>query len=145
MGQLRGTKAQIHVHKEALPKFYKPRPVPYAMKPLVEKELQQLLEDKIMEPVKFSEWAAPIVPVLKPGGAVRICGDYKITGNRVSKLEQYPLDMSHAYQLIVLEDDAKKYVTVDTHKGLYTYCRLPFRVLPYSNVQWRTSYKVFRT
>ena len=63
MGQLRGTKAHIHVDKEALPKFYKPRPVPYALKPLVEKELQQLLEDKSIEPVQFSEWAAPIGPV----------------------------------------------------------------------------------
>ncbi|KAI4875956.1 hypothetical protein NFI96_031952 [Prochilodus magdalenae] len=63
MGQLRGTKAHIHVDKEALPKFYKPRLVPYALKPLVEKELQQLLEDKSIEPGQFSEWAAPIGPV----------------------------------------------------------------------------------
>ncbi|KAL7852512.1 hypothetical protein SRHO_G00182970 [Serrasalmus rhombeus] len=36
--------------------------------------------------------------------------------------------MSHAYQEIVLDEDAKEYVTVNTHKGLYTYCRLPFGV-----------------
>ncbi|KAI4895675.1 hypothetical protein NFI96_020671 [Prochilodus magdalenae] len=147
LGQLKGTKATIQVDKEAQPKFYKPRPVPYAVKPLVEQELQRLVEEKIIEPVQFSDWAAPIVPVIKPDGSIRICGDYKVTVNRVSSLEQYPiprvedllaslaggekfskLDMSHAYQQIVLDEGSRKYVTINTHKGLYTYSRLPFGV-----------------
>ncbi|KAL0151831.1 hypothetical protein M9458_052832 [Cirrhinus mrigala] len=115
--------------------------------PLVEAELQRLVEEKIIEPVQFAEWAAPIVPVKKPDGSIWICGDYKLTVNRASSVEQYPipkvedlfaqlaggqkfskLDMSHAYQQIMLDESAKKYVTVNTHKGLYTYCRLPFGV-----------------
>uniref|UniRef100_A0A3B1IIS6 ribonuclease H n=1 Tax=Astyanax mexicanus TaxID=7994 RepID=A0A3B1IIS6_ASTMX len=36
--------------------------------------------------------------------------------------------MSHAYQQVVLEEDSRKYVTINTHKGLYTYTRLPFGV-----------------
>ncbi len=36
--------------------------------------------------------------------------------------------MSHAHQQIVLEEDSKKYVTVNTHKGLFTYTRLPFGI-----------------
>lgn len=39
----------------------------------------------------MSEWAAPIVPVLKPDGAIRICGDYKLTINRAAKPDVYPL------------------------------------------------------
>ena len=45
----------------------------------------------MIEPVQFSEWAAPIVPVLKQNGGVRICVDYKLTVNGIAKLDTYPL------------------------------------------------------
>ena len=67
-------------------------------------------------PVTYSQWASPIVPILKSGGTVRICGDYKVTVSRFAHVEQYPLptpedlfvtlaggvmfsklDMAHAY------------------------------------------------
>lgn len=101
----------------------------------------------IIEPVQFSRWAAPIVPVLKEDKTARICGDYKLTVNQVSKLEEYPLplvvdlfatlsggklftklDMSHAYQQLLLNEDSKEYVTINTHKGLFKYNRLVFGV-----------------
>lgn len=112
----------------------------------MERKLERLENEKIIEPVKFSEWAAPIVPVLKPDSEARICGDYKLTVTKVSPLEQYPipkmedmiaslaggekyskLDMSHAYQQIVLDEESRKYVRVNTHKGLFTYTRVTFR------------------
>ncbi|XP_043911581.1 uncharacterized protein K02A2.6-like [Protopterus annectens] len=117
------------------------------MKKKVEFELERLTKQGIIEPVKFAEWAAPIVPVLKPDGTVRICVDYKLTVNQVSKLEQYPLpkvedvfdklsggerfsklDLSQAYQQVVLEEGSKAYVTLNTHKGLFQVNRLPFGV-----------------
>ncbi|XP_043917844.1 uncharacterized protein K02A2.6-like [Protopterus annectens] len=147
LGTWRGPPAKIHVQENATPRFYKPRPVPYAMKKKVETELERLTKQGIIEPVKFSEWAAPIVPVLKPDDTVRICGDYKLTVNQVLKLEQYPiptvedvfeklsggekfskLDLSHAYQQVVLEEGSKAYVTLNTHKGLFQVNRLPFGV-----------------
>ncbi|XP_043944941.1 uncharacterized protein K02A2.6-like [Protopterus annectens] len=147
LGTWRGPPAKIHVKENATPRFYKPRPVPYAMKKKVEIELERLTKQGIIEPVKFSEWAAPIVPVLKPDNTVRICGDYKLTVNQVSKLEQYPLpkvedvfeklsggekfsklDLSQAYQQVVLEEGSKAYVTLNTHKGLFQVNRLPFGV-----------------
>ena len=118
------------------------------MRELVEKELQRLKTLGIIKPVKSSNWAAPIVPVLKPDRkSIRICGEYKLTTNKVSRLEEYPLpkvedlfstiaggitftklDMSQAYQQLVLDDDSKEIVTINTHKGLFCHQCLPFGV-----------------
>ena len=87
------------------------------------------------------------MPVLKTDGSIRICGDYKITVNRVSHLEQYPiptlddlceklmdgkqfskLDLSHAYSQLPLDEASKEFITINTHKGLFRYNRLPFGV-----------------
>ena len=38
------------------------------------------------------------------------------------------LDMSQAYQQLELDDQSKEIVTINTHKGLFTYHRLPFGV-----------------
>ena len=44
---------------------------PSALRAKVEKELDRLREDGIIQPVQFSDWAAPIVPVMKGDGNVR--------------------------------------------------------------------------
>ena len=147
LGTLHGMEAKIYVDEKATPRYFKARPVPYALKKGVEDELERLEKEGIISPVEFSEWAAPIVPVMKTNGDVRICGDYKCTVNQVSKPENYPipktedllatlgggkkftkLDMSQAYQQLKLDEDSKKYTTINTHKGLFQYNRLPFGV-----------------
>ncbi|XP_061883310.1 uncharacterized protein K02A2.6-like isoform X1 [Entelurus aequoreus] len=147
LGTLKGMTVKLHVDPEATPRFFKPRAVPYAMKGKVEEELERLQKLGIIKPVQFSRWAAPIVPVLKEDKTARICGDYKVTVNQVSKLEEYPLpriddlfatlaggklftklDMSQAYQQLLLDEDSKEYVTINTHKGLFKYNRLVFGV-----------------
>ena len=76
---------------EVQPKFYKARPVPYALQPQVEAALKKLEADGVIKPVQFSQWAAPIVPVVKSDGSVRICGDYKVTLNCAAKTDTYAL------------------------------------------------------
>ena len=93
LGKLKGTQMKIHLKKDAHPKFHKARMVPYAMKEKVEAELDRLQKEGIIEPVKFSEWAAPIVPVLIPDGSVRICGDFRLTVNQASHVETYPIPL----------------------------------------------------
>ena len=101
---------------------------------------------KIIEKVNHSEWAAPVVPVLKPDGNIRLCDDYKITINPVLEVDKHPLtpedlfamlaggqkfsklDLSQAYQQVILEKGSRQFVTINTHKGLYHYNRLPFGV-----------------
>ena len=60
--------------------------MPYAMKRKMKAELERLQKEGTIEPVQLSEWAAPIVPIMKHDESIRICGDYKATINQVSKL-----------------------------------------------------------
>ena len=147
LGTFKRPKVKIHVDPEARPKLLKARPVPYAMTGKIEVELKRLQDEGTIEPVPFSEWGAPIVPILRPDDSIRICGDYKSTVNQVSNLDSYPipkvedllatlgggerftkLDMSQAYQQLQLDDESKQYTTINTHKGLFQYTRLPYGI-----------------
>ena len=139
--------AKLHIASEAKPRFCNARQVPHALREKVENELNRLENSGIIEPAQFSEWATPIVLVLKPDGSVRVCGDYKLTVNQAAKLDPYPLpriedlfarlaggkrftklDIAHAYQQIPLSEESRDSVTINTHKGLFRYNRLPFGV-----------------
>ena len=83
LGTLKGTKATIHVKPNAVPCFFRPRSVPYAMRAKVDKEMDRLLKEGIITPVKWAEWAAPVIPIVKPDGHVRLFGDYKLNVSNV--------------------------------------------------------------
>ena len=128
------------------------------MRSLVEDELDHLVQQGIIEPVQFADWAAPIVPVLKSDKkSVRICGDFKITVNQASKLDRYPIpkiedlfsklsggktfskfDMSQAYQQLVLDESSRKFVVINTQRGLFQYNRLPYGVSSAPGIFQRT-------
>lgn len=48
------------------------------------------------------------------------------------------LDMSQAYQHLLLDDQSKNYVVVNTHRGLFRYNRLPFGVSSAPGIFQRT-------
>ncbi|GFT31024.1 retrovirus-related Pol polyprotein from transposon 412 [Trichonephila clavipes] len=117
------------------PVFFKPRPVPFALKERIETELNRLVAEDIIEPVTYSDWATPIVPVIKQNGNLRICGDYKVTINPGLKIEQYPLtriedifaelsggefftkiDLSEAYLQMLVDEQDRHLLTINTHK-----------------------------
>lgn len=147
LGRFNGGKVHLHVKENATPKFLRARTLPFAIKDRVEVEIQRLVSDDILEPVDFSEWASPIVPILKKNKQVRICGDFKPTFNPVCNVQQYPLprveellskfcqkqffsklDMSDAYLQLELDEESKQYVTINTTAGLFRYKRMPFGI-----------------
>ena len=147
LGTISNYTAMLRVKESAAPKFHRPRPVPFAIREAIGSELDRLEQNGIIEKVDYAQWAAPIVPVPKGDGDFRICGDYKITINEALEIDQHPLpkpdelfaaltgghkftvlDLSQAYQQLKLHKDSKKYVTINTHQGLYSYTRLPFGV-----------------
>ena len=132
---------------QSVPKFVKARPIPFTMRPKVEAELDKLEKDGIISRIESSDWASPIVPILKSDSSVRICGDFKVTVNPVLQVDQYPLpriddifatlaggekftklDLRQAYLQMPMDENSKKLLTINTHKGLYQYNRLPFGI-----------------
>ena len=62
-GTIRNFKGNIHINEGARPRYFKPRPLPFAMKSRVEEELDRLENTGVISKVHTSEWAAPIVPI----------------------------------------------------------------------------------
>ena len=84
---------------------------------------------------------------LKSDGSVRICGDFKVTLNSVSKLDHHPipriedlfatlgggklfskLDISQAYQQLEFDEVSKQFMVINTHKGLFRNRKLSFGI-----------------
>ena len=89
----------------------------------MDRELQCLQDEGIIEPTQFAEWATPIV---KENGSTQICGDYRLMANQASKLDSYPLpkvdelfsrlskgklfsklDLRNAYFQLVLKEESR--------------------------------------
>ena len=111
------------------------------------KKLDRHQEVGVITPVTHSERAAPIVPILKVDGSIGICGDYKVTVNPVLLIDWYPLprnedlfaslsggtvlsklDLKHTYLQVPLDEESKKFTTMNTLKGLFQYNCLPFGI-----------------
>jgi hypothetical protein len=91
----------------------------------------------VISPVQHSEWATPIVPVVKGNGTVRICGEYQVTLNRAAITDSYPLPriddmvgslsgghaytklaLAHAYHQIQLHETSRKLTTTNTQSAV---------------------------
>ena len=68
LGTIMGTTAKVHIDSTAKPRFCQPQAIPHALRSRVEEALGRLEKEGIIEPVDFSEWAAPIEPVVKHAG-----------------------------------------------------------------------------
>ena len=110
--------------------------------------MELLQKEGIIEPVLFDKCAAPIVSVLKSDCiSIHLCRDFELIVDQASKIDKYPilaiedsfarladgrsftkLDMSQAYQQLILDEESRKYVVINTYRGLFCYKRLLFGV-----------------
>ncbi len=147
LGKYNRNKVKLNLKPDVEPVFMRARPIPFALKESVEKELDRLEQDGIIMKVENSAWASPIVAVPKKNGSIRLCGDFKkhvndsILDDRhpVPKIEEMfiqlngskifsKIDMAKAYNQLELEDESKEILTWNTTKGLYKPNRLMFGV-----------------
>ncbi|XP_017881808.1 uncharacterized protein K02A2.6-like, partial [Ceratina calcarata] len=121
----------------------KARHLPFALVPKVDEEIDRLLKLGHLEKVETSEWATPIVPIIKKDGKVRLAGNFKLTVNPYIVMNKYPLplfdeifavlqggeefseiDLAHAYMQLAVERQSRDCLTIITHRGLLRYTRL---------------------
>ncbi|XP_061721086.1 uncharacterized protein K02A2.6-like [Cydia pomonella] len=145
LGKFNKFKISLRLKENVVPGFFKPRPVPFALKHKVDEELERLVGLGILVPVNFSKYATPIVPVLKENGKIKIAGDYSVTLNKDLIIDKYPmprieevfaklgggerftkLDLSNAYNQFVLGDESRELTTISTTRGLFQYTRLVY-------------------
>ena len=69
LGTLTHIQAHLTLTEGTTPRFRHPHSVPFAIKEATEKELEA---NGTLEKVDHSNWAAPIVPVPKKDGSIRI-------------------------------------------------------------------------
>jgi hypothetical protein len=86
---------KIPLKKEAKPFRQKLRQINPMLLPVMEKEVEKLLEAQIIVPLRYSKWVANLVPIRKKSGEIRLCVDFRNL-NRSSKKDNYPLlNMEH--------------------------------------------------
>ena len=66
-----------------------PRRMPLNKREIVQKEVQAMLENRIIEP-STSPWSSPIVLVEKKDHSTRFCIDYQVL-NEITRKDSYPL------------------------------------------------------
>lgn len=144
---IKNIRVNLNLKEGAIPVFSKARPVPFRAREKVDEELQGQVKLGILEPVEDSKWASPIVLVKKPDGGLRICIDPKRSLNPRIEGDHYKttpvdellvelgghafyskIDLKGAFTQLELEEASRNLVTINTHRGLFRYCRLPFGV-----------------
>ena len=147
-GLIKNFQARIILKPGSPTTFHKPYDLAIALREPVRRQLETEVQFGILEKVKYSDYASPIVAVGKKCSAeVRVCGDFKRTINKYIEFEHYPLpkftdlslnwanctyfsviDLSKAYLQLSVHPDDRKYLTINTHLGLYRYNRLIYGV-----------------
>ena len=90
MGKIKDFQTTLELKQGVVPKFFRPRSVPFALKNAIDTELNRLVDAGILKKVKSSLWVTSMVPVLRKDGRIRLCGDYKVTVNQSLEIDQHP-------------------------------------------------------
>jgi hypothetical protein len=114
---------------------------------VIEREVKNLLEAKIIVPLRYFDWVENLVPVRKKSGEIRLCVDF-INLNKYSLNENYLLPkMDHMlekvvaanrmsmidgfsrYNQIAMNEQDKEKTTFTTTWGTFMYDKMPFSLM----------------
>lgn len=141
----------LELETKATPVYFPPRPVAFALKEDVEKEIGRLVANGTISSIESSKWGTPLVPIMKTDVKLRICGDYEVTLNKFLVDSRHPvpriedifaslrkgekfskLDMPNAFNQFELSYESKLLAAWSTHKGFLqrTDCHMELKWLP---------------
>ncbi len=125
------------------PIFCNPYPIPLVHQAVFKRELQHLIDEKVLKRIDRSEWAFPTFLIPKKDGRVRWISDFR----KLNKLLRRPryflpsipfimqkragftyvtkIDISMGFYTFQLDEEAQKLCVISTPFGLYAYLRLP--------------------
>ena len=128
---------------DATPIRQHPYRVPLAMREVVKKEIDKMLELGIIQP-SASPRASPVVLFEKKDGEVRFCVDYRKL-NQVARFDVYPmprveevletvgpakfistLDLARGYWQVPMAEESKEKTAFTTPYGLFEFNVMPF-------------------
>lgn len=152
----------IPLEKEAKTYQQKLRKMHPSLEPLVKKELNKMLNAKIIFLVRNTCWVANLMPVRNKNGDIRLCINF-INLNKTSQKDNYPVpSMEHILQslsgskmlslldgfswynqVLVSNGDYLK-TTFNTKWGTYAYCKMPFGIINVSPTFQRAMDIAFR-
>jgi hypothetical protein len=114
------------------------------LEPTVKKELNKLLNAKIIFPVRHTQWVSNIVPIRKKSGEIRLCVNF-CNLNRDSDKDKYPippmekilqqvfgserlslLDGFFGYNQVLMSPSDQLKTTFRTPWGTYAYRKMIF-------------------
>ncbi|MCG8096943.1 MAG: DDE-type integrase/transposase/recombinase [Candidatus Thiodiazotropha endolucinida] len=117
--------------------------IPYKVRDVMEKEIQDMLDLGVIEP-SISPYSSPVVLVPKKDGSVRFCIDFRKL-NKVTEFDAEPmpnmeevinrmsghkyfskLDLSKGYWQVKMTSKAKPLTAFETPKGLFQFKTMPF-------------------
>ena len=152
LGRCSESKPKLMLKPDAKPVFRDKRPVPFAVAPLLDDALSGFESQGVLQK-NDSTWAAPIVAVRKPNGDLQVCANFSTGLNDALESHHHPLhtadeiesklagnkffshiDLSNAYFQIEVDDDSENTLTINTHRGLNRFNRLPQGAKPSTGI-----------
>jgi len=148
VGKLKDFQLKLHINKNVQPVAQPVRRLPFGLRDKVDKKLDELLQEDIIEEVPCgpTEWTSPLVVVPKPDGDIRICVDMR-RANEAIERERHPiptieevlhdlngatvfskLDLHWGFHQIQLDEESRQKTTFVTHIGLCRCKRLMFGI-----------------
>ena len=128
-----------------LPVRQRPYRVPFAQREIINKHVQEMLDQGVIEPSE-SAYASPVVLVSKKDGSTRFCCDFRKLNAQTSK-DIYPLpqvldildslsqaqyfsslDLASGYWQVEMDPESKPKTAFVTFGGLYEWRVMPFGV-----------------